>query len=291
MGGKGGASGSSYTPVTPNHSETAVVYKIGIYGWRKRCLYLLVLILMVTVIVNLALTIWILKVMDFSIDGMGQLRITKKGLRLEGQSEFLRPLYAAEIISRKDQPLVLESARNISLNARNTEGNVSGKLLVGSRDLVSHHKEFLVETPQGKVLLLANEDEVVVGADRFRVTGAEGVVFEGSVQTPHIRAEAREELRLESTTRSLYMQAPEGILLDAEGGDFTAKCRTDLRLQSKQGSIMLDTKNIEFKNLPTSQSGASSYSEAYELCSCANGKLFIADGASGCRASLGTCPE
>jgi len=44
-----------------------VVYKIGIYGWRKRCLYIFMLLIMVTVIVNLALTVWILKVMDFSI--------------------------------------------------------------------------------------------------------------------------------------------------------------------------------------------------------------------------------
>ena len=41
-------------------------FKIGIYGWRKRCLYLLILGLLVMVIVNLALTLWVLKVMEFS---------------------------------------------------------------------------------------------------------------------------------------------------------------------------------------------------------------------------------
>jgi hypothetical protein len=39
---------------------------VGIYGWRKRCLYLLILGLLVMVIVNLALTLWVLKVMEFS---------------------------------------------------------------------------------------------------------------------------------------------------------------------------------------------------------------------------------
>lgn len=33
-------------------------------------------------------------------DGMGNLRITEKGLKLEGDSEFLQPLYAKEIQSR-----------------------------------------------------------------------------------------------------------------------------------------------------------------------------------------------
>ncbi|CAL8275234.1 unnamed protein product, partial [Gadus morhua 'NCC'] len=44
-------------PVYPN---------VGIYGWRKRCLYFFILLLLVTMIVNLALTIWILKVMNFT---------------------------------------------------------------------------------------------------------------------------------------------------------------------------------------------------------------------------------
>ncbi|XP_022236440.1 delta-sarcoglycan-like, partial [Limulus polyphemus] len=78
-----------------------LVYRIGIYGWRKRCLYLLVILLMAVVIINLALTIWIIKVMDFSIDGMGSLRVVDRGIRLEGKAEFLHGLYASEICSRK----------------------------------------------------------------------------------------------------------------------------------------------------------------------------------------------
>lgn len=41
-------------------------FRIGIYGWRKKCLYVLILVLLVMVIVNLALTLWVLKVMAFS---------------------------------------------------------------------------------------------------------------------------------------------------------------------------------------------------------------------------------
>lgn len=44
-------------------------YPVGIYGWRKRCLYFFILLLLVTMIVNLALTIWILKVMNFTVVG------------------------------------------------------------------------------------------------------------------------------------------------------------------------------------------------------------------------------
>jgi len=40
--------------------------EIGIYGWRKRCLYFFLLLLLVIIAVNLALTIWILVVLDFN---------------------------------------------------------------------------------------------------------------------------------------------------------------------------------------------------------------------------------
>lgn len=48
-------------------TENAQFYPVGIYGWRKRCLYFFVLLLLVTMIVNLAMTIWILKVMNFTV--------------------------------------------------------------------------------------------------------------------------------------------------------------------------------------------------------------------------------
>ncbi|TUO66211.1 Delta-sarcoglycan [Bagarius yarrelli] len=50
------------------NTEKPHVYKVGIYGWRKRCLYFFVLLLMILILVNLALTIWILKVMNFTIN-------------------------------------------------------------------------------------------------------------------------------------------------------------------------------------------------------------------------------
>lgn len=38
----------------------------GLYGWRKKCLYALILGLAILIVFNLALTLWILKVMEFS---------------------------------------------------------------------------------------------------------------------------------------------------------------------------------------------------------------------------------
>lgn len=73
--GSAAAGGARQTPTTssrtctPQHDEqphTCNGFRIGLYGWRKRCLYSLILGLMVMVILNLALTLWLLKVMEFS---------------------------------------------------------------------------------------------------------------------------------------------------------------------------------------------------------------------------------
>jgi hypothetical protein len=62
---RGGSLASDWVEDTACHG-TAYNFRVGIYGWRKRCLYLLILGLLVMVIVNLALTLWVLKVMEFS---------------------------------------------------------------------------------------------------------------------------------------------------------------------------------------------------------------------------------
>lgn len=49
-------------------------------------------------------------------DGMGNLRITDKGLKLEGDSEFLQPLYAKEIQSRPVSTAVGGKKRNGGLS-------------------------------------------------------------------------------------------------------------------------------------------------------------------------------
>ncbi|KAM5214421.1 delta-sarcoglycan isoform 3-T5 [Hipposideros larvatus] len=176
-------------------SEGPQVYKVGIYGWRKRCLYFFVLLLMILILVNLAMTIWILKVMNFTIDGMGNLRITEKGLKLEGDSEFLQPLYAKEIQSRPGNALYFKSARNVTVNILNDQTKVLTQLITGPKAVEAYGQKFEVKTVSGKLLFSADNNEVVVGAERLRVLGAEGTVFPKSIETPNVRADPFKELR------------------------------------------------------------------------------------------------
>ncbi|MBN3300124.1 SGCG protein, partial [Amia calva] len=215
--------------------ENQYVYKIGIYGWRKRCLYLFVLLMLIILVVNFALTIWILRVMWFNPEGMGLLRVTKEGLRLEGESEFLFPLYAKEIHSREDSSLLLHSSQNVTVNARNSDGDVTGRLSVGPQMVEAQGQSFEINSNSGKMLFSANEQEVVVGADKLRVTGPEGALFEHSVETPLVKAEAFKDLRLESPTRSLSLDAPKGVHIKALAGNIEATSQMNIMLHTSEG--------------------------------------------------------
>uniref|UniRef100_A0A8C2SQU0 Gamma-sarcoglycan n=1 Tax=Coturnix japonica TaxID=93934 RepID=A0A8C2SQU0_COTJA len=269
-----------YTTTTPGTSlerpKNEYVYKIGIYGWRKRCLYLFVLLLLIILVVNFSLTIWILKVMWFSPTGMGHLRVTKEGLRLEGESEFLFPLYAKEIHSRVDSSLLLQSTHNVTVNARNSNGEVTGRLNVGPKMVEFHGQQFQINSKDGKPLFTVDENEVVIGTDKLRVTGPEGALFEHSVETPLVKAEAFKQLRLESPTRSLSMDAPRGINIKAQAGNIEALSQMDIKLHSSDGVLLLDAETVRLPKLPEGTRGGPGVSQGlYEICVCPDGKLYL----------------
>ncbi|XP_063285841.1 gamma-sarcoglycan isoform X2 [Pelobates fuscus] len=269
-----------YTTTTQGASlerpENEYVYNIGIYGWRKRCLYLFVLLLLIILVVNFALTIWILKVMWFSPAGMGHLRVTSEGLRLEGESEFLYPLYAKEIHSRVDNSLLLHSSQNVTVNARNSDGHITGRLTVGPKVIETYGQQFQINSRNGKMLFSANEDEVVVGTGKLRVTGPEGAWFEHSVETPLVRADTSKQLRLESPTRSLSMDAPRGIHIKAQAGNIEVLSQKDIKFHSSDGQLVLDAETVRLPSLPRGSKGTrDSSQELYEICVCPDGKLYL----------------
>ncbi|XP_055622752.1 uncharacterized protein LOC129766260 [Toxorhynchites rutilus septentrionalis] len=273
--------------------------QLTLYGWRKKCLYTVIMLLMVMIIINLALTLWILKVMEFSSDGMGQLKIVSGGIQLTGQAMVLDILRASTIRSKHGQPISIESSRNFSLNTRNSEGYLENQLFLGHDRMEILANHFRVADTHGTVLFSVDRDEVTVGASSVRVEGEGGVYFKDSIQTPLVRAEAGKDLKLESPTRSLEARATQEIFIQSRAGSIEANCLSDLKLHSVAGSIRLDASNIVLPNLKTVQpltslggardhagaaSASSAHNKIYQLCVCSNGKLFLAPAHSICAA-------
>uniref|UniRef100_A0A673CVV0 Sarcoglycan zeta n=2 Tax=Sphaeramia orbicularis TaxID=375764 RepID=A0A673CVV0_9TELE len=273
------------------------VYPVGLYGWRKRCLYFFLLLLLVTMIVNLALTVWIIKVMNFSVDGMGNLQLNQDGIRLEGISEFRSPLYVNEIQSRGDSLLLLRSEKNVTLNARNDQGHLTGQLTVGPEAVDAQCQRLEVRSTDGdRLIFTADEDEIIMTTEKFTVTGSEGAVFRHSVETPLIQARTSEDLKLESPTRTLSMEAPRGVEVSAGLGSLRISGRKDLHLESTEGEILLDANTVQLGNLPlgeyvASPAQASQEQTVYEVCVCPSGKIYLspAERSSSCQAMSNIC--
>ncbi|CAL8385134.1 unnamed protein product [Arctogadus glacialis] len=283
-----------------------VIYTVGLYGWRKRCLYFLLLLFLVTMIVNLALTVWIIKVMNLSTGGMGNLQLSQDGIRLEGFSEFLLPLYVKEIRSRRDSALVLRSERNVTLNVRNSQGHLTGQLTVGSDSVEAQCRRLEVRSrADGQPLFSADADEIRIGTRTFTVTGSEGAVFRHSVETPLVQSSASEDLKLESPTRTLTMGAPRGVEVTSAHGALTVGGRKDLQLQSTEGEIILDAATVRLASLPLGVFAPEPPGQAsppppppppagqatYEVCVCPSGKLYLSPAASSstCQAVSNIC--
>ncbi|XP_039678059.1 zeta-sarcoglycan-like isoform X2 [Perca fluviatilis] len=239
------------------------VYPVGLYGWRKRCLYFFLLLVLVTMIVNLALTVWIIKVMHFSVDSL----------------------------------LVLGSEKNVTLNARNNQGQLTGQLTLGPDAVEAQCQRLEVRSKDGgRLLFTANEEEVIMTTEKFTVTGSEGAVFGHSVETPLIQARASEELKLESPTRTLTMEAPRGVEVSAPKGPLKVSGRKDLQLESTEGEILLDANTIQLGSLPlgvytASPNQASQEQAVYEVCVCPSGKIYLspAETSSTCQAMSNIC--
>ncbi|XP_050676999.1 delta-sarcoglycan-like [Leptidea sinapis] len=259
-------------------------FKVGIYGWRKKCLYILVMALMLMMIVNLALTLWVLKVLDFNSEGMGQLQIVPGGLQLLGQALVLDSLFASSIKSRRGFPISIESSRNFTVSIRDAHGIVQSRLYLGHDRLEVDVGRLEVRDSRGSLLLGAGEDSVTVGADNLVIASPAGAVFNTAIQTPLVKAPPSKHLMLESPTRSLEMHASQSIGLESRAGDITASCLTTFRLRSVAGAIRLDAPSIYLPKLKSALPLPSSvphshdphHQNIYQLCACANGKLFLA---------------
>ncbi|XP_060517761.1 gamma-sarcoglycan-like isoform X2 [Cylas formicarius] len=256
-----------------------------VFKTRKRCLYSLAVVLVVMVMVNLALTLWMIKIMDFSGEGIGQLKIVSGGLKLQGKVFVLDSLITNNLFSRIGQPIVVESNSNVILKSRNRGGGLRGYVKIGNDHLECLAENFRILNENG-VIFSATSDEVFVGTESLRIRGDGGTNFKGSVQATTIRAESGEDLKLESPTRTLSITAAKEIHFASKGGSINTLALNDISFNSANGAIRLQSSSVIVTHLPTAKAQSSPVGsntfEVFQVCVCENGKLFLADPASIC---------
>uniref|UniRef100_A0A8D8QEK7 Zeta-sarcoglycan n=1 Tax=Cacopsylla melanoneura TaxID=428564 RepID=A0A8D8QEK7_9HEMI len=153
---------------------------------------------------------------------------------------------------------------------------VHGNLIV--TDIASRDSEPIVFDSFNNFTINTRKGEEIINSF---VLGKGGAIFNGSVQTPLVRTDSRNELSIESFARSIEILGAIGVALESRAGDLFASCLLDLRLQSTEGTIQLDAGQLYLKGLETAKAPESgktvvSKSEIFQLCVCSNGKLFLA---------------
>ncbi|XP_069130677.1 zeta-sarcoglycan-like [Argopecten irradians] len=273
-------------------SEPEYHQPVGIYGWRKRCLYSFILFLMIITVINLALLIWILRVLNFSVDGMGKMRITEDGILMEGEAEFVKPLYTSNIQAQlKDKPLFVESSRDIVMHARDGENNIGSTIALGNRTLEAQCDNFEVKDQDGNTRFKVNNREVSMEVDEVRYTGSSKLVFEGSVATPTLRSPPSDPLKIESLGTSIRVHGETGVNLKAPAGSMLIKSSDDIMLESTDNSIYIQSRDVYLKGTKVSvpSVGRPYTGSVYQLCMCMSGRLYLSDPSDDCQATDSIC--
>ncbi|XP_065826004.1 zeta-sarcoglycan-like [Oscarella lobularis] len=268
MASNGNDNGSDFLPV-------------GIYGWRKRCLYFFILLLLVIIVVNLALTVWILVVTNFNVDGMGDLRITDEGIAMDEDSKakFLGDVYVASIKSTESKPLFLESASQVAMKTGDSVLSLTGE------ELTATAESFKVAKPDRSTLMTIDDEGTTIQTDLISV----GEITSSEISTPLIRSLAGSDLHVEASGGDLFLQAPKVSVSAIDNVNVQASNSISFSAET----VTFDSA-VHFSNVPAYDEGNVTSPNMREVCICAsNSMLFlspIGNGTSGCSRASVICP-
>uniref|UniRef100_T2MDK5 Gamma-sarcoglycan n=1 Tax=Hydra vulgaris TaxID=6087 RepID=T2MDK5_HYDVU len=277
------------------HNHNYMVFEVGLHGWKKCFLFIVILTTLILALINTALIVWIIRVQDFGLNGMGKLRISSNGLRMDGTAEFMAHLRSKYISSRNDAPLRVNSRRNISLSAIDLQNNVVGQITLSSKAIIMKNKELHIQDQNGRTLLYADDKKIKMDLDNVKFIVPGGLNFENSVKTSEVRASEFNDLRLESLTKKIYINAADGVDINSHGSDISLNSLMDTKIISQKGTIVFDSEKIQFKNLRHSSLinplAAEVYGDIAEVCMCKDGTLFLAppDSNKPCKVTSGVC--
>ncbi|XP_026748189.1 delta-sarcoglycan-like [Galleria mellonella] len=264
-----------------DHTNTKCWSNTFIKGWRRTALYAIIVLLMMLVFLNIALTLWIIGTMRLSMKGIGPIKIVKDGIHLEGQAWILDNLVASSITSQIAQPITIRSHRNFTVLVSEPGLSEQAKLVIKRDSVECSGRMFEVRDAHGNSVFHASKDEVRVHANTMTVNGVGGLSVRNAVQASLVNAPPGSDLMLESLTRRLDLQAPQSILLESRAGNIDIISHSDIKLNSVVGAIRINSSNIIIGNLKeasvVADSSKNTWSKKiYQLCACATGKLFLA---------------
>ncbi|XP_053210959.1 delta-sarcoglycan-like [Panonychus citri] len=266
---------------------------IGIYGWRRRFLYGLIIIISLFVVVNAALTLWIVRLLNFQLDRIGKIIFTDDGIIIDGKSYCRDTLIASYIKSPQESTLRIISPDKLELESNGGQSNDSdlvNLLSLQNGSINAWVNEMTIKTRDNQPLVTINESELKLYSTKLRIDNDYGIQFNSSIQSPLILSDPFHNLELQSKTRAVEINAVTEVNLNS-GNGMTLSSRKDIRLMSKSGKIIFDSDRIELKNLKIGLPLKSMEPNpgVFQVCICTNGRLFLALPREPCTFDVNIC--
>ncbi|KAF7493926.1 Delta-sarcoglycan [Sarcoptes scabiei] len=248
--------------------------EIGIYGWRKNMIFILLLFNIFLMALNLGLIFWIISVLRLTSYGFGGIefsKISSESIQMKNSVLIKKFLFAKEIRSEDpNQFLTIQSLNNDLILQSNQQfhnepfdnTHRSNQIILSNDKITMKTNRFEIYNNEDKVIfgLNSNNNDLVENLNEsqsYLTLRVNGIKFDDinrlslpiTLQTTEIINSINDELRIFSPQGQLLLRGPESMLLESKLGDGSIVTFEDLKLKSNGGKIILDSDSIELKSL------------------------------------------
>ncbi|KAI0985191.1 hypothetical protein GJ496_008397 [Pomphorhynchus laevis] len=264
----------------PDLHRNNTLLKVGVYGWRKTLLYLLLSILTISVVVNSILLIWIILLFYPNFPRPGPMRFQDKGVEINGHMIIDGSLFANEIRSNQEGSLNFHAEKQITFNITGTQSkrssfksassSLKSGLTINGADLIFSGR---------KVYIRDEKERTVLSIDDRRITVHRGKVYFDSepMVASHIKTNLIESLNKSGLSIVSRYNSQFNIVVPKQLY-FTKSQRFNVSASKcvsiKSDDVVFAVNSVQFPNIPQVKNAHSNI--ASSLCICKNGKLFSA---------------
>ncbi|XP_040564178.1 gamma-sarcoglycan [Lepeophtheirus salmonis] len=270
-------------------------------------------ILSLILLLNSFLVLWILSAGGFFSYGSGGL-LKSLDFWTSGDLFALKSIIANQI-SSNGQSLVFQSTDEILLKVPGSTSSHDNQYISITKNGIDIRSSSLkLSDPEGNVIFQTSSDSTRISSRNIEASGEGGLDLSGKLQTQKVYSGPGNELGLSSRTDRVLIQGPKGVHARSFSGNFSFISYDDIILQTKnRGKILFESGSLYFSSLkPQNHSSSNSGSNAshhrkyssrkkqgnssgfkgsssYQLCSCRDGKLFVAHPRKSCVADYHIC--
>ncbi|XP_022708394.1 zeta-sarcoglycan-like isoform X2 [Varroa jacobsoni] len=245
-------------PIIVSSSATGRVRSACISSKSTLAFHLLVALTVTVVCVNLAMNIFLIRVLQLTRTGMSSVKFSpSSGIWLRDRAVFadlLRTTRLSHVNYNREQRhegLLMSSEKDVHIESNNRAGKVNSlSMSAGGLEVRGDAFEVFGLSPGRGVLFRAGQDEIVIAANEVPVSAPNGFILRGSLQANTVRGSPRYDLRLESPLKEVNVQSAGDVLVESKTEHINVKSVDTVNIISQDGMISLSSHKLEIKDLP-----------------------------------------